>query len=59
MLHIIMIKTIKHKGLKLFYSHGDVSKLTPDMVDKIGDILTALDNADRVEDMDQPYFRLH
>jgi toxin HigB-1 len=54
-----MIKTIKHKGLKLFYSSNDKSKLPPDMIEKIRDILTSLDQADSIEHMDRPYFRLH
>jgi toxin HigB-1 len=54
-----MIKTIKHKGLKLFYNSYDESKLPPDMVEKISDILSRLDIADTILDMDRPSFRLH
>ncbi len=54
-----MIKTFKHKGLKLFYTSYDKSKLPPDMVEKISDILSLLDVADVVLDMDRPSFRLH
>ncbi len=59
MLQIVMIQTLKHKGLKLFYTIGDSSKLSHDMIEKIKDILTALDRAQVIEDMDRPYFRLH
>jgi toxin HigB-1 len=54
-----MIKTINHKGLKLFYNSYDKSKLPPDMVEKISDTLSRLDVADTILDMDRPSFRLH
>ena len=54
-----MIKTIRHKGLRLFYEHDDGSKLPAEMLPRIRLILTALDAAQTIEGMNNPLFRLH
>jgi toxin HigB-1 len=54
-----MIASIKHKGLKRLYENGDRSKLQPDLVERIADILAALDAAAGPDDMNRPSFRLH
>jgi toxin HigB-1 len=54
-----MIKTIRHKGLKLFFSFDDASKLATDLVEKICSILTILESACELEDINQPFLRLH
>ena len=54
-----MIESIKHKGLKLFFEHGDASKLPPEMLSRIRVILAALDAAPTVEFLSQPTLRLH
>ena len=54
-----MITSFKHKGLKLFYDKGNRSKLPANMVDKVELILTALDAASNIEDMNLASFRLH
>jgi plasmid maintenance system killer protein len=54
-----MIASIRHKGLKRLYDLGDRSKLPADMVDRIEDILAALDAATSPADLDRPSFRLH
>lgn len=54
-----MIESIKHKGLRRLFEEGDTSKVPADMVEKIEVILSFLNVAQVVEDMDQPYFRLH
>ena len=54
-----MIGSFKHKGLKRFYETGDRSKLPPDLVPRIEEILGLLDVATTVRDMDLPQFRLH
>jgi len=53
-----MIKSFKHKGLKQFYDKGNRRKLPANMVDKISLILTALDTADKIEEMNLASFRL-
>jgi len=54
-----MIASFRHKGLKRLFEHDDRSKLPADRVEKIRLILTALDQAETVDDLDQPAFRLH
>lgn len=54
-----MITSFRHKGLKRFYEDEDRSKLPPELVDRIADILAALDAAAAPEDLSRPSFRLH
>lgn len=54
-----MIVSFKHKGLKLFYEKGDASRLQPQHVSKIRLILTRLDAAKAVEELNVPGYGLH
>ena len=54
-----MIISFRHKGLKRLYADGDRSKLSPELIDRIEDILALLDSARDVKDLDRPSFRLH
>ncbi len=54
-----MIASIKHKGLKLLWTKNDASKLRPDQVGKIRNILTLLNSAGKIEDMNYPGSGLH
>lgn len=54
-----MIRSIKHRGLRRFYERGDASRLPPDMITRIEEILTLLDVASDVQDLNLPQFRLH
>lgn len=54
-----MIETIKHKGLRRLYEKNDRSGIRPDLVDKLGKILSALAAANGAEEMALPMFRLH
>jgi len=54
-----MIVSISHKGLKLLWINNDSSKLRPDQVKKIRNILTLLNSAGKVEDMNYPGANLH
>ena len=59
MLHLLNDReSFKHKGLKKFYEEDDSRKLPPEMVERIRDILTALDAALAVEELNRPSFRL-
>ena len=49
MLHLAMIKSIQHKGLRLFYEHDDASKLPAAHVNRIRTILTRLEFAKSLE----------
>jgi len=51
-----MIVTFRHKGLKRLY---DRRLLPPEMMERIREILTALDAAQSLEGLDRPSFRLH
>jgi len=54
-----MIENFKHKGLKRFYEKDDRSKLPPQMVERIAEILFYLDIAASLDVMNRPTFRLH
>ena len=54
-----MIVSFKHKGLRLFYEKGNASKLQPQHVSKIRLILTRLDAAKAVEELNVPGYGLH
>ena len=54
-----MIASIKHRGLKRFFEHNDARKLPADRVDRIWAILTRLDAAEKIEDMNVHSYHLH
>lgn len=54
-----MIGSFAHRGLQRLYEQDDRSKLPPDMLARIQDILAALDVATEPKDLDRPSFRLH
>lgn len=51
-----MIEQFRHKGLKRFYETGNRSKLPPDMVDRIQQILTLLTAASDPAGPDIPHY---
>ena len=54
-----MIKSIKHKGLRLFFETGKSSGIQSAHVRKLRFQLTALASAVVIDDMDLPGYRLH
>lgn len=54
-----MIKSFRHKGLKLFFETGTTRGIQPSHAGKLGDILDFLDAATEAQDMNLPGFRLH
>ena len=54
-----MIKSFRHKGLKLLYENDDRSKVSVEQVKRLKLILSVLDVIETIADMDQPTFRLH
>ena len=54
-----MIKSFKHKGLKLFFEKGDYSGIQAKHRKRLRLQLSALDTAKVIEDMDLPGYRLH
>ena len=55
----IVIRSFKHKGLKKYYLAGSTAGIQSEHEAKIQMILSALDNAQDVQDMNLPGFRLH
>jgi proteic killer suppression protein len=54
-----VIESIRHKGLRRFYEDDDRKLLPPEMVSRIREILSALDQAKAVDDMNHPSLKLH
>jgi proteic killer suppression protein len=54
-----MIESIRHKGLRRFFEENDRRMLPPVLVERIQGILSALDEAGAVTDMDRPTLKLH
>jgi len=54
-----VIKSIKHKGLKLFWQNGDKSKLSAQNISKIRLVLVVLNAVTNVEMINIPGGKLH
>jgi len=54
-----MIKTVRHRGLKRLIERGDPSKINPQQIGRVRRILTLLQGAEQIEDMNLPGFVLH
>jgi proteic killer suppression protein len=54
-----MIRSIRHRGIKRLFERDDRSKLRPDLVNRIARILTRLNAAGSIDDVNVPGFGLH
>ncbi len=54
-----MITSIRHKGLKRFFESGSSKGIKADHERRLQLMLTALDTAATIDDMDIPGYRLH
>ncbi len=54
-----MIKSFRHKGLEKFFRTGSTVGIQHKHVDKLQNLLTALDNAKDLDDLAVPAWRLH
>jgi proteic killer suppression protein len=54
-----MIGSFKHRGLKRLYEFGDARGIRPDVLDRVEDILSRLDNVETAQAMNLPGYRLH
>lgn len=54
-----MIRSLKGRGLKRFYSSGDRSGIGADLVDTVERILTVLNSALTPQELNVPRYRLH
>ena len=57
--YTLMIRSFKHRGLKLFYERGDRSGIRSDLLETVERILTVLDTAATPQALDIPRYRLH
>ncbi len=54
-----MIKSFRHKGLRVLYESGSASGVQPQHAKRLRMQLAALDTAQLIDDMDIPGFGLH
>ncbi|MCL5743252.1 MAG: type II toxin-antitoxin system RelE/ParE family toxin [Acidobacteria bacterium] len=54
-----MIRSLRHRGLKRLFESGDASRLNPALLNRIQDILTLLDAAGTLAELNLPGYRLH
>jgi len=54
-----VIESFRHKGLRNLFEQDDARRVKADQVDRLRLILSTLDQAGDVQDMNQPTFRLH
>jgi len=54
-----MIKSFRHRGLKRLYQHNDRSGIGSTMLRRVEDILSILDAAEAISELDIPGYRLH
>ena len=54
-----MIEGFKHKGLKRLLQHSEAQGISPELLEKLENILFVLNRARRPEDMNLPGFKLH
>ena len=54
-----MIEHFRHKGLKRLFQQGEAKGISPDLLEKLENILFVLSRTRRPEDMNLPGFRLH
>ena len=54
-----MIKSFKHKGLKLLYEEGNACKVQPELAARIARRLESLAGATRPEDLNLPGYNFH
>ncbi len=54
-----MIQSFRHKGLRKFFESGNSAGIQPAHAKRLRMILSALDTATQIADMQVPGFRLH
>ena len=54
-----MIENFRHRGLKRLYQHNDRSGIGSTMLRKVEEILSILDAAEAISELDIPGYRLH
>jgi len=54
-----MIRSFRHRGLKVLYEGKTAKRVAPDHIERLRDILAVLDRSRDPMDMNLPGFRLH
>ena len=54
-----MIKSFRHAGLKRLFERDDASRIRPDLVERVENLLSVLDAAARPQEVNLPGYRLH
>lgn len=54
-----MIRSFRHRGLRRLYEDDDRRGIRPDLLERVREILTVLDNATAPVDPGLPGYRLH
>jgi proteic killer suppression protein len=54
-----MIESFRHRGLRRLYERGDRSGIGPSLIARVVNILSVLDSAESIEQIDVPGYRLH
>lgn len=54
-----MIKSFKHKGLEKLFLEDNVSGINSEHIEKVQNILLAIDSAVYVQDLNLPSYKLH
>lgn len=54
-----MIQSFRNKGLRRFFESGSPAGIQPSHAKRLRMLLTALDTAQSIDDMNVPGFRLH
>ena len=54
-----MIRSFRHRGLKRLFDDGDPSRIRPDLVEKVENILSVMNAASVPQDLNLPGYRLH
>ena len=54
-----MIRSFRHKGLEQYFADGSRRRLQAGRLDRIDEVLTALQFARSIEEINRPAFRLH
>jgi proteic killer suppression protein len=54
-----MIESIRHRGLRRLFERGDKKLIRADYLERLENILVALDSAQNIEELVLPGFRLH
>ncbi|XKM14174.1 type II toxin-antitoxin system RelE/ParE family toxin [Orbaceae bacterium ac157xtp] len=54
-----MIKSFKHKGLRLLFEKGVTSGVLAQDAERINDRLQAIDSANEINELNRPIYKLH